>query len=161
MKNRELAQKINATVHQVRRWSVALLGLDLEAGKSSGVERIYTGDEAFMIFLVGELISVFGMSIADATHHVKAVTHKLMLENLWIDAKEVPEFELIIYPGRQYCLKIYEEKLKDPQVDWERQAEPFEEKGELLWFPGMEEQQRGVTSTVPMSFYLDAWKRIR
>jgi hypothetical protein len=125
--NRTLATKFGFTLHQVRRWAVAVLGLDPRAGRADGVERTYTVDEAFMISLAGHLVTQCGMIIEEAKDHVLGVTHRLMLLDVWPDGEESRESYLLIFQ-KNYALKIIEKREQVGDTNWGQDGDPTVER---------------------------------
>jgi len=81
--NRGLAQAFGVSLTQIKRWAVICLGRDPEADQAGGVRREYTLDEAFMIYLFGEvLVGMFGMGLKEAKLHIDYIKHELLIEKL-------------------------------------------------------------------------------
>ena len=81
--NRDLAQKIGVSLTQIKRWAVICLGRDPEADQAGGVRREYTPDDAFMIFLFGDiLVGKFRMGLKQAKAHMDKIKTQLIEEKL-------------------------------------------------------------------------------
>jgi hypothetical protein len=81
--NRDLASAYEVSLTQIKRWAVIVLGRDPEADQSGGVRREYTIDDAFMIYLFGEiLVRRFGIGLKEAKAHMDKIMPQLKAENL-------------------------------------------------------------------------------
>ncbi len=81
--NRELARAFGVSLTQIKRWAVIVLGRDPEADQSGGVRREYTLDDAFMIYLFGEiLVRRFGIGLKEAKAHMDHIMPQLKAEKL-------------------------------------------------------------------------------
>jgi hypothetical protein len=81
--NRDLVQKIGISLTQAKRWAVLCLGRDPEADQAGGVVREYTHDEAFIIYLFGEvLVGRFRMGLKQAKTHMDNIKPQLVEEKL-------------------------------------------------------------------------------
>ncbi|MBM4275394.1 MAG: hypothetical protein FJ134_13175 [Deltaproteobacteria bacterium] len=81
--NRELARSFGVSLTQIKRWAVTCLGRDPEADQSGGVRREYTIDDAFMIYLFGEiLVRQLRMGLKEAKAHIDHIRPQLIAEKL-------------------------------------------------------------------------------
>lgn len=109
LKSREIAEDFNFTLPQVRRWAVLVLGIDPEADKGKGKIREYSLDEAFKIFLMGELVNDYRMGLNEAKDTINSLwphLSKLKLLPSQITSKnDIPDIDLIIDAGENYKLR--------------------------------------------------------
>jgi hypothetical protein len=83
LNNRELASFFGVSLTQIKRWSVIVLGRDPDADQSGGVRREYTIDDAFMIYLFGEiLVRRYGIGLKEAKAHMDHIMPELKAEKL-------------------------------------------------------------------------------
>jgi hypothetical protein len=81
--NRVLAQAFGVSLTQVKRWAVICLGRDPEADQAGGVRREYSVNEAFMIYLFGDiLVGKFRMGLKQAKVHMDNIKPQLIEEKL-------------------------------------------------------------------------------
>jgi hypothetical protein len=81
--NRELARAFGVSLTQIKRWAVICLGRDPEADQSKGIRREYTIDEAFMIYLFGEiLVRRYHIGLKKAKVHMDQIMPVLKAEKL-------------------------------------------------------------------------------
>jgi hypothetical protein len=159
--NRTIAAKFGFTLHQVRRWAVAVLGLDPKAGRAEGVERTYTADEALMISLAGQLVTHCGMTIEEAKRHVLRVTHRLMLLDIWPDGDENRESYLFIFQ-KNYALKIIEKREQVMATEWGQSGAPtverFQEFFTWISFPEPVEVVESPRFIVPIGHLVNEFR---
>jgi hypothetical protein len=92
--NRDLARRFGVSLTQIKRWAVIVLGRDPEADQSGGVRREYTLDDAFLIYLFGEiLVRNFRIGLKEAKRHMDQImpqlkAEKLLPSNIDIDAPD-------------------------------------------------------------------------
>jgi len=79
---RELSEKLNINLAKLKRWGREFLPPDVSAGQSQGVARILTIDEAFILYISGELVGFLKYSIHDS---------KIILAKIspWIKKKKI------------------------------------------------------------------------
>jgi hypothetical protein len=83
--NRDLAHAFGVSLTQIKRWAVIVLGRDPEADQSGGVRREYTLDDAFLIYLFGEvLVRRFRFGLKEAKAHMDQIIPQLKVEKLLI-----------------------------------------------------------------------------
>jgi len=81
--NRYLARKLGVSLTQIKRWAVIVLGRDPEADQSGGVRREYSLDDAFLIYLFGEiLVRNFRIGLQEAKRHMDQIMPQLKAERL-------------------------------------------------------------------------------
>lgn len=79
----ELARAFGVSLTQIKCWAVICLGRDPKADQSGGVRREYTLDDAFIIYLFGEvLVRSYGMGLKEAKTHIDHIRPQLIAENL-------------------------------------------------------------------------------
>ncbi|MFI5329628.1 MAG: hypothetical protein ACHQ2F_01130 [Desulfobaccales bacterium] len=128
--NQDLQRMFNFSPGQIRRWAVLILGKDPASPQSGGVSRKYDRDDAFLIVLLGMLISEYNIGQKEALEHIAIIGHKLKMVGLLpsrykdtiaelcdlYDANWWMPIYLTIFPGKNYRLEIklkYQKSVED------------------------------------------------
>jgi hypothetical protein len=63
---REISDLTGFSIHKIKRWAVAFLGIDPITGQHSGQPRLYTPTEVRKLLCGGVLVYIFHMPIVSA-----------------------------------------------------------------------------------------------
>ncbi len=135
--NRQLAETFGLSLNHFKRQAVLALGRDPEADQAGGVRRIYSLDDAFIIYLFGKvLVKDCRMGLTEAKIHIENLKSILKAENLlpskinkaWnvipdelrkkaddfvnsnagkVEPPFMPGLRITILPGNSYILEKY------------------------------------------------------
>jgi hypothetical protein len=133
--NRDIASAFRFTLPQVRRWAVVALGVDPVADKGKGTIREYSIDDAFKIFMVGELIQIYRMGLAEAKDNLNNLWPKLsdysLLPSQINVIENIPIVKIYIHPGHNYDLRII---IKRNRIKKDTFKEEFVETSRVISF---------------------------
>lgn len=159
---REIAEKFDCSVPQVRRWAVTALGVDPLAGQQMGVPRIFDEFSALAIFLMKHFILDQKLGLAESGRFAKEMAW-FAYKKGWVS--NPPRGELYTLVHTQHKDRpIYEwhhnQKVIPIEVIWEEGIETFEIHKKRYWDPptAIDTAPRGAIIIVPTGFLLYEFK---